>query len=187
MGNRSGQKSKGSSSRLVMLLQIVILSCLAFICCQDLLCRAVYWWCFPVLAILMGVLKYNLLGLEHTLIDVAYGLFFLITQLFILWIYFSAKHKKLINITDNYLGWGDVLFLIAIPFYLSPVNYVLFYVVSLILVLLYALTTTKLITNNKHIPLAGLQAALLGIAMIIDYAVPNLVLYEDNWMYFLIN
>jgi len=171
----------------MVLLQILILVCLAFICYQDLLYRAVYWWCFPVLAILFGVLKYNILGIEQVLTDAAYGLLFLSGQLFVLWIYFSAKHKKLINITDNYLGWGDVLFLIAVPFYLSLVNYMLFYVLSLILVLLYALTTAKLITNNKHIPLAGLQAALLGVAMIIDFVVPNLALYDDNWMYFLIH
>lgn len=171
----------------MILLQILILICLAFICYQDLLYRAVYWWCFPILAILLAILKYNYTGIEQTVTDAVCGLLFLATQLFILWIYFSVKHRKLINITDNYLGWGDVLFLIAIPFYLSPVNYVLFYVLSLTLVLLYALTTTKLITNNKHIPLAGLQAALLGIAMIIDYVTPSLSLYTDNWMYFLIN
>lgn len=168
-------------------LQILILVFLAFICYQDMLYRAVYWWCFPILAVLMVLLKYNTSGIQQTLTDAGYGLLFLMVQIFILWIYFSAKHKKIINITDNYLGWGDVLFLIAIPFYLSPVNYVLFYIVSLILVLLYALATAKLITNNKHIPLAGLQAALLGIAMIMDYIISNLELYSDNWLYFLIN
>ena len=171
----------------MILLQILILVFLAFICYQDLLYRAVYWWCFPILAILMLMLKYHVSGMRQTLTDAGYGLLFLIAQLFILWIYFSAKHKKIISITDNYLGWGDVLFLIAIPFYLSPVNYVLFYIVSLILVLLYALTTAKIVTNNKHIPLAGLQAALLGIVMIIDYVTPGLTLYDDGWLYFLIN
>nr|WP_157247375.1 hypothetical protein [Pedobacter panaciterrae] len=133
------------------------------------------------------MLKYRLSGIQQTLTDAGYGLLFLTAQLFVLSIYFSARHKKIINITDNYLGWGDVLFLIAIPFYLSPVNYVLFYIVSLILVLLYAITTAKITTNNKHIPLAGLQAALLGIAMIIDYLNPQLALYDDGWLYFLIN
>jgi len=52
---------------------------------------------------------------------------------------------------------------------------------------LYALTTAKIVTNNKHIPLAGLQAALLGIVMIIDYVTPGLTLYDDGWLYFLIN
>lgn len=171
----------------MILLQIVILIFLAFICYQDLLYRAVYWWCFPILATLLFILKYQVSNMRQTLTDAGYGLLFLTAQLFILWVYFSVKHKKAVNITDNYLGWGDILFLIAVPFYLSPVNYVLFYIVSLILVLLYAVTTAKITTNNRHIPLAGLQAALLGIAMIIDYVIPKVAFYDDGWLYFLIN
>lgn len=168
-------------------LQIVILLCLAFIFYQDLSFRAVYWFCFPVLAILLSVLKYRLTDFNDMIVDAGYAMGFLLVQLLFLWIYFSVKHKSMVNITNNYLGWGDILFLIAITCYLSPGNYVLFYIASLILVLLYAVFSKYVIrgTNHEHIPLAGLQALLLGMIMIAGFLWPVVRLYDDNWIYLL--
>jgi hypothetical protein len=170
----------------MILLLIMVVFCLAFICYQDWLYRAVYWLCFPVLTILLFVLKYNSLGLEESLIHVGYGLAFLTFQLAILWTCFSIKRGKLINLTRDYLGWGDVLFLVAIAFYLSPGNYIIFYVISLIVVLLYTLLTGFLSakTRNPHIPLAGLQAALLALLMLIDQFSSKFMLYDDSWLFF---
>lgn len=172
----------------MIFLKIVTLSCLVFICCQDLLYRAVYWICFPILAILFFVMKASFTGAEEVLKDAWYALIFLTLQLLILSIYFSVKHKKFVNITREYLGWGDVLFLVSLVFYLSPGNYVFFYIASLLLVLFYALlinlTSDK---ANKHIPLAGLQAALLGMAILVEQIVSNFNLYNDDWIYILIN
>jgi len=170
----------------MFLLQVVMMICLAFICYQDLEYRAVYWWCFPVLAVLMFTLKYKLSGLETTLNHAGYGITFFAFQLSILWAYFSIKNKEFVNLTNDYLGWGDILFLIAIAFYLSPGNYIVFYVASLIVVLLYTLIVMWLSNKdrNPHIPLAGLQAAILAILMLIDYTVPKFMLYDDSWLFF---
>lgn len=170
----------------MILLQVVMLLCLAFICYQDLLYRAVYWLCFPVLAMVLLMLKINLRGLSEGLTHVGYGLAFLLLQLLLVWIYFSVKNKKAINLTNNYLGWGDVLFLAVLPFYLSPVNYILFYLTSLIVVLMYTLIATAAShkVRNPHIPLAGLQAALLVLVILIDFVSPKFTLYDDSWLYF---
>lgn len=168
-------------------LKIATLACLVFIWWQDLRYRAVYWVCFPILAVLLFMLKYKYTGLNPILVDAGYATSFLLTQLFVLWIYFSIKNKRIVNLTENYLGWGDILFLISIVFYLSPVNYVFFYVLSLILVLLYVIIKAGLASKeDKHIPLAGLQAALLAIAMSIDWFTNYITLYKDDWLYFLI-
>lgn len=168
-------------------LQIAVLFCLVFICYQDILYRAVYWICFPVLAILLMGMKYKLLGIEQTLLDAGYGALFLVFQLCILWIYFSVKNKRIVNLTEEYLGWGDILFLVVIVFYLSPVNYVVFYVLSLIMVLLYVATTNVLSKKaNKQIPLAGLQAVLLAVLLLMEMYVDRLRLYEDSWIYFFV-
>jgi hypothetical protein len=133
-------------------------------------------------------MKSGLTGTEEVLKDAGYALTFLSLQLLILSIYFSAKHKKLVNITREYLGWGDILFLLSLVFYLSPGNYVFFYIASLILVLFYVLLINLTSDEaDKHIPLAGLQAALLGVAMIADFAVGSFDLYNDDWIYILIN
>lgn len=168
----------------MLLLQLFTLICLGFICYQDIRYRAVYWICFPVLCVLLFFLKENHSGIKDSLTDTVYGMLFFGAQLLLLWIYFSIKHKKSVNITRQYLGWGDILFLIVITFYLSPVNYILFYVGSLILVLIYTLTRQFLIQkDNPEIPLAGLQALLLGIALIFSLIQPHLQLYNDTWIY----
>lgn len=166
----------------MLFLQLIVLICLAFIFYQDMRYRAVYWICFPILSAFLFGLKYSQTGVVSGLTDAAYGLLFLLVQLLFLWIYFSVKHKRLLNITNDYLGWGDILFLAAIPFYLSPGNYVLFYVASLIVVLMYAIGSTRS-NNHKHIPLAGLQALLLGLLMIVDFFWPAITLYNDSWIY----
>lgn len=170
----------------MLLLSILMGLCLAFICYQDLKYRTVYWWAFPVLALLMFSLKCSFSGWQEALIHTGYGMLFLSLQLAVLWGYFSIKNKKLINLTNNYLGWGDVLFLVAISCYLSPGNYVVFYVVSLLVVLVYILLTELLSgkQRNPHIPLAGLQAALLGLLMLVDYNSPKFMLYDDSWLSF---
>ncbi|NQX41317.1 hypothetical protein HQN84_20875 [Pedobacter steynii] len=161
--------------------------CLAFVFYQDMRYRAVYWICFPILAILLFGLKFSLTGFIDGLTEAGYGLLFLLIQLFFLWIYFSVKNKGMVNITNDYLGWGDILFLIAITFYLSPGNYVLFYISSLILVLIYALCTSSFQKENKHIPLAGLQAALLALLMMTDHLLSTFALYSDRWIYILMS
>lgn len=170
----------------MFLIKFVMILCLAFICYQDLIYRAVYWWCFPLLAILLFILKYQFLGLGEILTHTGYGIGFLIIQLLMLWAYFSIRNRKVINLTSDYLGWGDILFLAAITFYLSPGNYVVFYVISLILVLVYTLILALFNDSTKktHIPLAGLQAALLLVAILIDDRVSKFMLYDDSWLSF---
>jgi len=170
----------------MILLQVVVMFSLAFICYQDLMYRAVYWLCFPVLAILMFIIKYKFSGMEETLTHAGYSLVFLIFQLLVLWVYFSIKQKKAINLTGDYLGWGDILFLAAITFYLSPANYVVFYVVSLVVVLMYMLMAAQLTSSKKNlnIPLAGLQAALLCLLILVDEFSPKFMLYDDSWLSF---
>jgi len=168
----------------MLLLQLLIFISLGLICYQDMRYRAVYWICFPVLSVLLFFLKKEYAGFSIALTESCYGLLFIGAQVFLLWLYFSMKNKRLVNITRNYLGLGDILFLLAIAFYLSPVNYILFYVGSLIIVLLYTLTQHVLLKKvNPEIPLAGLQALILGVVLIFSIINPSLKLYTDSWIY----
>ncbi len=165
-------------------LQVIVLLCLILIGYQDLRYRAVYWICFPVLGILLLFLKYIQVGAADSLRDLVFGLSFFALQLLLLWVYFSVKHRKLVNLTEAHLGWGDVLFLAVVPFYLSPVNYVFFYMGSLVLVLVYV-AGSKWLTKpaNPQIPLAGLQALILGMVLILSIYLPQVKLYNDGWFY----
>lgn len=171
----------------MVFLEIIVLICLVFICYQDFRFRTVYWICFPVLGALLLFLKYQKAGAEDSLWHSIIGLSFFALQLLLLWVYFSVKHKKPVDLTAAHLGLGDVLFLAILPFYLSPINYIAFYIGSLILVLAYV-GGTKLLENpakpiNPQIPLAGLQAIILAAVVLLSIFLPQITLYNDAWFY----
>jgi hypothetical protein len=145
----------------MLVLQILSLFGLTFVVYQDFKYRGVYWICFPVLAVLLSGIKILGSGLDVFFTDGLITISFLLLQLFVLWGYFAIKHSKIVNLTKGHIGWGDLLFLLVMCLYLSPVNFILFYILSLSCALLFALFI-NIILNRKSItiPLAGIQALL---------------------------
>lgn len=171
----------------MVVLQLITLLSLIFILYQDIRYRAVYWLCFPATAILLGILKVSQTSFSVFLTDMSYSMVFLLVQLLLLSAYFSIKNKAWINLTKAHLGWGDILFLFAIAFYFSPINFVLFYIISLILVLLFVVVQILSLKekSSKYIPLAGLQAALFGLVLIGGLLFREVSFVDDQWVYFL--
>lgn len=145
---------------------------------QDLKYRAVYWIFYPVLLALMVLLALKSKGYELLIADTIMNITFLSSQLIFLIIYISIKRRRLTNITNDYLGWGDVLFLFVLTFYPSPANYFAFYLSSLILILISSISTAR--QKPRTIPLAGLQAGLFAIVLVLDN---NNNFLNDNWIF----
>jgi formate hydrogenlyase subunit 3/multisubunit Na+/H+ antiporter MnhD subunit len=150
--------------------------------------RAVHWFLFPVLAGLLTVIRLH----DHpwsaiwqtTLINMG----FLAVQLFIVTLYFSLKNKKWVNITQQLLGWGDVLFLLNITVYLSALNFLFFYIVSLTAVLLLWLSWQVVSSKkNKYIPLAGFQSLIFILFLAGDWWYWSFNMTEDAWLLNLIS
>ncbi|CAN5433786.1 general secretion pathway protein [soil metagenome] len=168
----------------MLFLKVFILITLLLIFIQDWKNRAVFWFFFPLLAVSLFFLNY----LTHTgtegiwqpsLINIG----FLTIQLLLVTAYFSIKAKRPVNITRNLLGLGDILFLWSIAFYLSVLNFLFFYIASLVCVLLfwmfYQLIASK---KDKQIPLAGIQALLFTVLLAIDWWFLNVHLNDDMWL-----
>lgn len=166
-----------------MLPKILLIAGLLFIFYQDVRYRAVYWMLFPLLLALMFFLAVQQQGMADLTMNSGYNLIFLFIQLCILFLYFSVKARGFVNITSGYLGWGDILFLLCIAFYFSPLNYLLFYILSLITVLLITLIMYRF-SNSKElkIPLAGLQAILFAIVLIADWGMETINITSDYWL-----
>lgn len=80
----------------------------------------------------------------------------------ILTLYFSLRNKRLINLSNEYLGVGDLAFFISVAFLFSPVNFICFLLFSLLFTLLFALFARSFLSSKfTAIPLAGLQALFL--------------------------
>ncbi|PTQ92456.1 hypothetical protein C8P68_11256 [Mucilaginibacter yixingensis] len=145
---------------------------------QDVKDRMVWVWAFPLLAVALAWLNYR----EQHIYDfrqLAVNLIFLFVQLGLVSLYFSIKNKTWTNITSELLGWGDILFLCALAFYLPVVNFIVFYLSSLLLILLYWVLRKP---NNRHIPLAGLQALLFALLLCSGWLVPALNLQQTDWI-----
>jgi hypothetical protein len=168
---------------------LAVLPLLGYIAWQDFKYRAVYAWLFIVLLISFAVAKGYSTTWTLMWQDLGFNLAFLGLQLILLTIYFSVKSHKWVNIFRALFGLGDLFFLISISAYFSTYNYIAYYLLSLIFVLLLTLILRLFRQpKNASIPLAGEQALLLMICMLIAYFVPDLNLVSDQWLvYYLTN
>lgn len=151
---------------------------------QDIKHRAVYWFLFP--GLMVSFLALQLLqgnspaGMWQ---PVLVNIVFLLIQLVVVSAYFSIKNKKWINITDGFLGWGDVLFLFGLCFYLSVLNFLFFFVVSLVLVIVIWITWRIIAKQaDKHVPLAGLQSLIFAVFSAASWWGWGLNLTNDDWL-----
>jgi hypothetical protein len=94
-------------------------------------------------------------------------------------LYFILKHKKWINMTDQYIGWGDVLFMLAIVPLFSPLSYMLFYVTSLLMTIILVLIAQLIHKRMTFIPLAGIQACCLIVLLLWHQCVAGILWTED--------
>lgn len=122
---------------------------------QDFKQRAISWY-WPVLLFLVSAYSGWVMYGHEMLINSAFNLAFLIIVFGTVTVYFSLKTKKLVNIFDVFVGWGDVVFLLALIPFFHPLDYVLFYTISAILSIVVAL-----LMKGKEIPFAGILSLIL--------------------------
>lgn len=170
-----------------MLVKALVIIFLLYLLYQDIRYRLIYWICFPVLLFLMIILGFQEMKAFDIVSNSVFNSGFLLLQLFMLTIYFSIKQGRLVNITDGLIGWGDVLFLFAITCYFSPINYIAFYMLSLLVILSFIIVCTGSKKENLKIPLAGLQALLLIGFLIVDWTSTLINVQSDNWLLTLLN
>lgn len=146
--------------------------------------RSVWVWLFPALALSFLLLDYRQYGtMVAAWQNMGMNLCFLLLQLLLVTAWFSAKNRQWVWITDQLIGWGDILFLVSITAYFSLINYVLFYLLSLLIILTgYLVSELFFKKADKRIPLAGLQAAALGMVMIAHEQWNWLEPGNDNWL-----
>ncbi len=164
--------------------KILSLGILLLLFIQDAKSREVHWLLFPLLAIAFMWMRFVSGGLPIAYFEgVLENNIFLALQGILLLCYFSLKNRRWTNITVELLGLGDILFLVSVTFCFSVVSYIVFYVLSLFLVMLIWLVWQAL-QKEKHgkIPLAGLQALLLACFLAIAWWVFPFNILNDDWI-----
>ncbi|HEY9001291.1 MAG TPA: hypothetical protein VIM89_08050 [Mucilaginibacter sp.] len=168
----------------MLVLKLITILGLILVFIQDMKSRAVSWVIFPLLAVAL-LLLYGLdhRGLGGKWIPALFNTIFLVLQLVLISIYFSLRNRKWTNVSGGLLGWGDILLLFCCAFYLSALNFLLFYISSLILVILiWSLAEKRGVKESRGVPLAGLQALFFGVFLIQDWTLHWFSLTDDYWL-----
>ena len=173
---------------MLYLVEILLIGLLGVVVYQDFKFRAVSWVVFPALAVIALVLALvqipgsELLG--SALVNMGFvGLIF--TGLTV---YFSVKERALVNIVNKYIGVADLLLLIVIALLFSPVNFIVFYVVSLVLITLGSIVYLIAKKNIKaEIPLAGAFSIVLIACLAYAGFTGDISLYDDGLVMELLN
>lgn len=162
---------------------IFIIILLFVIVIQDFRQREISWFLIPLLLLVFVSKGLILLNKFVLLRYSAINFGFIFFQLLMLTVYMSIKNKKPMFILNTYLGIGDVLFLIVLCSAFSPANFIVFYLSSLIFTLII-FSIYKLIVKNadKHIPLAGVVAALMIGMVLLKSVLPQINFYDDDFI-----
>jgi len=164
---------------------------LSWIVYQDFKNRAIFWFLPSVLFIAgtaMSLLKLESLKVVNLLL---FNWLVFLLQLLIVWAYFilvkGINNRKARIFFDTYIGWGDVLFILAIAPFFSALNYVAFLLASLLVCLVWV--SVSRIINCKGmptVPLAGIFSICLIVILIADRYTVCVNLYDDSALLYLL-
>lgn len=170
-----------------MLINCLILFLLIVIIMQDFKHRLISWPLIPLLLVCFIVNGLQFVDAEELVMYVLLNNAFVFLQLLAFSIYISVKNKKPINIINTYIGIGDILFFVVLTAAFSPINFIAFYVSSLIFTLVFSLVGFRRSPiKEQEIPLAGIISIIL-IPIIIQVFWPiGINYYSDhlllNWL-----
>jgi len=136
---------------------------------QDFKSRAISWFLIPLLFI--GFVIKGVLSLEFEELATYFGINLLIVLLNLTGVIalVSIKEKKLTNIVDTHLGLGDILFFLVLTVVFSPINFVVFFIGSILLITsLYGVVIALKKDSKFPIPLAGAMSLLLIVCLLGD-------------------
>ncbi len=159
---------------ILIVLKVAMVVFLLWITIEDFKHRAVSIWLFILLFVLQ--LAHNTLFRPDWYLHSIVNIGFIVIQLILGMLYFSIKNGKLVNITTNLLGLGDILFFIWMATAFNTLNFVVFYFASLVIILiLFGLIKFK---STTTIPLAGCQA--MGVSILICFSFFNVDFLTDS-------
>ena len=162
-----------------MLLLGVIIIFLVLIAYQDFNERAVSILVFPVLAGLFIAKNFIEIPFSDYLFNTSINLGFCLIQYLVLTLYFSFRHKQIIHIADKFLGWGDIVMTLVMCLVFPPLVSFLFFFVSLLVATILGI---YLHYHHKTIPLAGIQAIVLIIWIMMVRFIIGFSINDDSWI-----
>jgi hypothetical protein len=159
---------------------LVFLFCsvLALIIYHDFKSRALPIYTLAIALLFSILLSLSKNGLQEALSYAGMNVLLISLQLGLTTLYFSIRRKKMIHLFNTYLGLGDVLFFLVTVFCFSPLNLMVFMILSGLIILLVYLPLNK----GALIPLAGCLSIFLGIILVLSHVVEIIDPYNDYFL-----
>ena len=142
-----------------LLLNSILIFSLVILVIEDFRKREISWPLVVLVFILLFIQNYIQLSLNETIKQISFNLFIVLIQLSSILFYIKLKKGFSEKVIDVYLGWGDLLLLIAFSPAFSPGSFLVFMLmVFLFTLIVYGLLLIFKINHKKEIPLAGIFA-----------------------------
>lgn len=143
---------------------LLLVTTLFFVLYSDIKYRTIHVF-LPIFLFCLSLLV-NYFNEDLSFYDIVYNIGFVLINILGLIVYFSLKEKTFTNPIDTLIGFGDIVFFIAITPLFNLKEYVLFFIVGLLFSLLIH-SVIFLFKKNKAIPLAGYLALFLVMNLVI--------------------
>ena len=165
---------------MTLLIAIATILVLGIIVFQDAKYRAISWYLIPILLVLFSTQGIQKLSLEEWIVYFTTNVILLAINLFGVFAIISLREKRITNIINSYIGLGDILFFVVLAGAFSPMNFLIFYIGS-VLISCIALLIWKQIKNNTELlfPLAGIISALLIPVLVLSQLYKSIDLFND--------
>tara|TARA_R110002050_G_scaffold215801_1_gene351943 strand:- start:524 stop:985 length:462 start_codon:yes stop_codon:yes gene_type:complete len=153
-----------------------VLLVLGLIAYQDVRERMVHWILFPALALAMGYLFSERIGIHQYALLVFANLLLVSSIISILYLY--TKYLRGMEFLDVSFGLGDLLFFLAFALGFPTLTFLILFTSSILFSLSIFLGMKK-INGEKNAPLAGLMSFYLIIVYMISFlpSTPSLYIH----------
>lgn len=162
------------------LFTVISMAVLAAIAAEDARHRLISWYWLPVLLLIFVLEAFTQLKPDEAGMYFIINLSFLLVQLLLVTVYFSIRQKRPVNIINTWLGIGDILFFVVLCAAFSPLNYLLFYLLSLLFTIAGYIAYKIIKGRSSTIPLAGAVALLLFLCLLLRWFIPQVNFYDDT-------
>jgi len=168
---------------MTILYSFIFAMLLIFVCYQDFRYRTL-----SIIVLFFGGLlcfsnSIYVNGWNQALVFAGINLLLIGIQLAGIFIYFSIKQKKIVQIINTYLGSGDLWFYGIVACSFSPANFVIFNLITCLLILIVYTLISRYSLHQKTIPLAGCLALALLAVLISSHIFSFIKPYDDYFIF----
>jgi len=143
----------------MLIIKIILILAFLLVFYQDTKERLVWWFLFPIIGILCGVLNVFETSFELFLYSTLINSAFILVLLTILYLYAKLKMNLAINKT---IGLGDVLLFFALTCSFALISFITLFVFSLVFALLLHLLLSR--DKRNTVALAGYMSLFFAIS-----------------------